>query len=102
MNHVRFIRRVMGFTAAVGGTMLGFVLFTPSAFAFVVRPVGDGSSSTVASASVPGTSHYVIQSGMAGWEIALIALTAALLTATVAVFTDRALGSHRKIRVSAP
>jgi hypothetical protein len=38
---------------------------------------------------------------MAGWEIALIALAAALLTATVAVFVDRALGSNRKLRVRA-
>jgi hypothetical protein len=87
--------------AALGGTILVFVLFTPSAFAFVVRPVGDGSSSAVPPASVPATSHYVVQSGTAGWEIALIALTAALLTATAAVLTDRALGPHRKIKMSA-
>jgi len=43
MSYVRFIRRALKAVAAAGGTMLGFVLFTPSAFAFVVRPVGDGS-----------------------------------------------------------
>ena len=102
MSYVRFIRRALKAVAAAGGTMLGFVLFAPSAFALLVRPIGDGPSSAVAPPTAPATSHYVIQSGMAGWEIALIALTAALLTATVAVFTDRALGSHRKIRVSAP
>ena len=101
MNHVRFIRRAVSVTGAFGGAMLGFVLFAPSAFALVVRPIGDGQSSAVVPPTVPATSHYVVQSGMAGWEIALIALAAALLTATVAVFTDRALGSNRKVRVRA-
>ena len=101
MNHVRFIRRAMSFTAAVGVTMLGFVLFAPSAFALVVRPIGDGPSSVVAAPTAPATSHDVVQSGMAGWEIVLIALGAALLTATVAVFADRAFGSNRKLRVRA-
>jgi hypothetical protein len=101
MYHVRFIRRAVSVIAAVGGTMLGFVPFAPSAFALVVRPIGDGPYSAVAPATAPATSHYVVQSGMAGWEIALIALAAALLTATVAVFTDRALGSNRKVRVRA-
>jgi hypothetical protein len=98
MNFVRFIRRAMSFTAAVGGTMLGFALFAPSAFALLVRPIGDGPSSAVAPPTAPATSHYVVQSGMAGWEIAIIALVAALLSATVAVFADRALGSNRKLR----
>jgi hypothetical protein len=101
MNQIRCIRRVIRVIAGVGGTMLGFVLFAPSAFALVVRPIGEGSSSAVAPVTAPTTSHYVVQTGMAGWEIALIALAAALLTATVAVFTDRALGSNRKVRVSA-
>jgi len=99
MNHDRFIRRAVSVVAAAGGAMLGFVLFAPSAFALIVQPVGAGSS--VAPATAPATSHYVVQSGMAGWEIALIALAAALFTATVAVFIDRALGSSRKVRVSA-
>ncbi len=40
--------------------------------------------------------HTVVAGGMPGWQIALIAAGAALLSAAVAVFLDRARAAHRK------
>jgi hypothetical protein len=45
MNHVRFIRRTMSVVAAAGGSLLGFVLFAPSAFALVMPAPGRASPS---------------------------------------------------------
>src|SRR4051812_34251680 len=49
-------------------------------------------------AGYPPTSYVrtVVTGGMPGWQIALIAIGAALLAATVAVLLDRALAAHRK------
>jgi hypothetical protein len=38
---------------------------------------------------------------MPGWQIALIAIGAALLAATVAVLVDRAWTAHRKTNIAA-
>jgi hypothetical protein len=40
--------------------------------------------------------HIVVTGGMPGWQIALIAIGAALLTATVAVLADRSWAARRK------
>lgn len=96
MNHVHLVRRTVKVVTAVGAMILGLAVFTPSAFALIARPVGDGTS-TVA----PTTGRHAAKLGMAGWEIALIAVAAAVFTATLAVLVDRALRSTRKVRVSA-
>jgi hypothetical protein len=101
MNHVRFIRRVLSVVFAVGGSFLGFVLFAPSAFAMIVEPVGSGSSPATLAQPAPAVVHSAVAGGMAGWQIALIAVGAAVLTATLAVFADRARGSQRKVSMSA-
>ena len=44
--------------------------------------------------------HPVV-GGMPGWQIALIAVGAALLAATLAVFADRARAAHRKAAMAA-
>jgi hypothetical protein len=100
MNHVRFIRRVMSVVAAAGTSFLGFVLFAPPAFARVM-PAPGGVASGRSPQPAPTVVHNIVTGGMAGWQIALIALAAALLTAILAVFTDRARGSRRNVRVSA-
>ena len=43
-----------------------------------------------------GQRHVVIVGGMPGWQIALIAIGAALLAATAAVLADRAWAIRRK------
>jgi hypothetical protein len=47
-------------------------------------------------APVPVPVHTVVAGGMSGWQIALIAVGAALLAATVAVLVDRAWAARRQ------
>jgi hypothetical protein len=42
-----------------------------------------------------------VTGGLAGWQIAVIAVAAALITATLAVFADRACSANRTVSVSA-
>ena len=51
--------------------------------------------------AVPATIiHVITTGGMAGWQITLIALAAALLAATTAVFADRARTARRSVTVA--
>ena len=49
----------------------------------------------------PGPRHTVVVGGMPGWQIALIAVGAALIAATVAVLADRARTARRKSATAA-
>ena len=57
-------------------------------------PHADGTEVVVAPVSAT-TVHVVSSGGMAGWQIALIAIGAALLAATAAVVLDRARAARR-------
>lgn len=77
-----YLRRSLTAAAGFATSVLGFVLFSPSAFGIVTRPMGGGSSAGIAavtSAAVHGTTS----GGTAGWEIALIAVGASLATAAL-------------------
>jgi hypothetical protein len=99
MNHIHFVRRTASVVLAVCSTLFALVLFAPSAFA-MINYMG-GSSPAVPPQQRPTVVHTVLTSGMAGWLITLIAVGAALLAATVAVFMDRARAAHRNPTVSA-
>jgi hypothetical protein len=131
MNYTRYIRRTASAVVAVCSSLIGFVLFAPSAFGLTAPNVGGGRARVpvpvippknpmvvgscnrigVYSAGVytpptcpqarPTVVHAVLSGGMAGWEITLIAVGAALLAATVALFIDRARAAQRRLRVSA-
>jgi hypothetical protein len=60
----------------------------PAAWAVNEIPPGGGGTA-------PAPPVAVISGGMAGWQITLIALGAALVAATAAVFLDRALAARR-------
>jgi hypothetical protein len=93
MNGIRHIRRLAGVLAslAVGLVALGA---TP-AFAMVIPPSG-GPIVTGGRAPAPPVppattvTRTVLAGGMPGWQIALIAVAAALLAAAVAMLADRA------------
>jgi hypothetical protein len=82
MNHFRRI------AAAVATLAAGVLTFTaaPAAFAERVPPRGQGSGI----APPPPPVRVIAEGGMPGWQITLIALTAALVAAAAAVFLDRA------------
>jgi hypothetical protein len=86
MNPIRRIRRIAG---ALAFACLVLSVAAPAAFARVVPPSG-GSGGVTTPAPPSAQVHTVIVGGMAGWQIALIAVGAALVAATIAVLLDRA------------
>jgi hypothetical protein len=93
MNPIRHIRRFAAVLAGLAAALAAFGA-TP-AFARPLPPDGSAPSAPV-SAPVRTVTHTVVVGGMPGWQIAVIAVGAALLAATVAVLADRARAAHRK------
>jgi hypothetical protein len=98
MNPIRHIGR---FAAVLAGLAAAVLLATP-AFARVPYPA-DAYPGHVAPASVPAQIQYrtILAGGMPGWQIALVAVGAALLAATLAVLADRALAARRTVTTAA-
>jgi hypothetical protein len=91
VNHIQHIRR---FAAVLGGlacALLASAAAAAPSFAMVPPP---GAPAVAPSGPVTTT---VIAGGMPGWQITLIAVGAALLTATAAVFLDRARTAHQNM-----
>ena len=100
------IRRLTAALAGLAGALLAFAAAAPAALAdpFPPRPPGWDKHPTLPLGHVAGPVvgpnragyppishvHTVVIGGMPGWQIALIAIGAALLAATVAVLLDRA------------
>lgn len=82
------IHRITGIVAGSAIALLAVVTTGPAAFAVLVPANGGGTGVT----PVPRTPARVVTvtvGGMAGWQITLIALAAALFAAAAAVFIDR-------------
>jgi hypothetical protein len=86
------LRRIAGVLAAATCGLLASAAIVPAAFAMVVPGGGNGGTGT---AQPNYQIVRVIAGGMAGWQITLIALGAALLTAAVALFLDRIRAARR-------
>jgi hypothetical protein len=114
MNRIRRIRRIAAALAGLTCTCLGLAITAPAAFAQAPSPPGyqampaalvreallHGEDLAPASGSGSGPSlgavtRTVVVGGMPGWQIALIAVGAALLAAALAVLADRARAAHR-------
>jgi hypothetical protein len=94
MNAIRHIRRLAGVLAGLAGVLLAFA--TP-AFASVPHPDPAGAGGDPAPVfPAPARITLVTGGGMPGWQIALIAIGAALLGAAVAVLLARARATRRK------
>ena len=120
MNPVRHIRRLGVALAGLAGALLAFAAAAPAALALpmpsppppgllqhppvlpseprIVPNPADESPGHVTPASVPTQIQYhtVVTGGMPGWQIALIAVAAALFAAMIAVLADRAWAARRK------
>ena len=98
MNHIRRIRRIAGVLAGLACAWLGLAAAAPAAFAMVPvpGPPAGGSAGVAPAPAVPAVTHIVVTGGMPGWQIALIAIGAALLAAAAAVLADRAWAARRK------
>ncbi len=88
-HHVRRIAAVLGGLAA---SVLVTLTGATAAFAYPVPPQG-GTAGPVQ----PPTVHTIVTGGMLGWQIALIAIGAAILAAALAVTLDRAHTTHRQL-----
>jgi ABC-type branched-subunit amino acid transport system permease subunit len=87
----RPIRRLTCALAVLATALLAAATAAPAAFAEPVPPVGGGGDVIVA----PPPPPQIVDGGMPGWQIALIAVAAAILAAVVAVFLDRARAGRR-------
>ena len=112
MNPIRHIRRLAAALAGLAGALLAFAAAAPAAFARpgpprsrrgrrstrLCRPGTGPSRCWPNRAGYPSVSrvHTVVVGGMPGWQIALIAIGAALLAATAAVLAYRAWTTRRK------
>ncbi len=82
------IKRWLGVLAGLGGTLLGLAVAAPAALAApATYPPPDGSQ---AGTGAPAATPTVVIGGMPGWQIALIAVGAALIAAVAAVLLVRA------------
>jgi hypothetical protein len=117
MNPIGHIRRLIALTG-LASTWLGLAAAAPAAFAVRVPPPG-GPAVTTAPPEPPGWNkhpplppghihqpvhlipvrvpiHTAVIGGTPGWQIALIAIGAALFAATAAVLAYRAWTARRK------
>jgi hypothetical protein len=122
MNRIPYIRRFAGALAGLACALLALAAAAPAALAkpppaqpsgpmhppltpgHVAGPVykvpvhlpPGHIVGPVYKVPAPVPIHTVLIGGMPGWQIALIAIGAALLAATVAVLLDRTRAAHRK------
>jgi hypothetical protein len=115
MSRIPHIRRMTAALAGLACACLGLAVAASAASAQVLSSPGHAGmpaallrqallrgedlASVSGSGSVPSfaaVTRTVVVGGMPGWQIALIAAGAALLTATLAVLADRARAAHRK------
>jgi hypothetical protein len=129
MNHIRRIRRLAAVLAGLACAWLGLAAAAPAAFAVRYPTPGAGGPGGMAPplppiggkhpplplgnvtgpalrsnrAGYPLVSHVhtVVVGGMSGWQIALIAVGAALAAATVAVLAVRAWAARRQAAAAA-
>jgi hypothetical protein len=89
IRHLHPIRRLASALAGLAGALLAATVAAPAAFALPVPPVGGGGTVP------PPPVQTVVTGGTPGWQIALIAIGAAIAAAAVAVILDRARADRR-------
>lgn len=105
--HAR-LRRLAAVLAVVTCGVLASAAVVPAAFAMVVPPPGGGVVPHVGGGTArpvpvpPATVRVITAGGMAGWQITLIAVGAAVLAAAAAVLLDRALAARRAASAQTP
>ena len=85
--------------AAVISGLLASAVAATAAFANPI-PIGDGDTSPITPVS-SATVRVISAGGMAGWQVALITVGAALAAAAAAVLLDRKLAGRRGVATTA-
>ena len=93
MSRIQSIRRLAGFVAGLATALLGAALTAPAALAVQVPPPGGTSGD---SPPVVIQTRTIVEGGMPAWQIALIAIGAAVAAAVLAVLADRARLARRQ------
>jgi len=121
MKPIRHLRRLAAALAGLAGAWFGLAVAAPAAFAAALTgvpspfsgppgitvlhdPPGWNKHPPLPTGHVTGPLyqvHTVVVSGMPGWQIALIAIGAALFAATAAVLLDRAWTARRRSATAA-
>lgn len=96
MNLTRIIRRLAIALAGLAAPVVAFVAAGPAAFATNVPPPGVGPQERLG----PPPVHQVA-TGMPGWQIALIAIGAALVAVLLVVIYERTWAARRQ-QVTSP
>jgi hypothetical protein len=89
------LRRITAALVAVTGGLLAWAAAVPAASARILPLPGDGANEPALVVPPPSVVRVIPAGGMPGWQIAVIALAAALAAATAAVFLDRARSRRR-------
>jgi hypothetical protein len=84
------LRRFTAVLAVVAGGTLAWAAAVPAASASII-PVPDGPYGPAQTPAV----RVITAGGMPGWQITLIAVAAALVASTAALFLDRARADRR-------
>lgn len=97
MKVIHHIRRLAGILAGLAAALAAALAGAPAAFAATgaFPPPDPVSPSGPTAPAVLDHAHAAVAGGMAGWQIALIAVGAAILGAIVAVLLDRARAARR-------
>jgi hypothetical protein len=85
--------RVSRLAAVLAAVIFGLLASVTAATAAVANPIPVGNDGGPVT-PVPATVRVISTGGLAGWQIALIAVGAALAAATAAVLLDRKLASR--------
>ena len=103
MNRIRRIRTVTVTVAGLGCAWLGLAAVAPAAFAqtAMVPVPADAGGGGVPGPAAPIITRVVVAGGMPGWQIALIAIGAALFAAAGAVLVYRAVAARRQVATTA-
>jgi hypothetical protein len=94
IRHLPFLRRAAAVLAGLAGVLLAWTAGAPAAFAMRLPPDG-------ATAPVPPPVHTIVVGGMPGWQITLIAISAALAAAVVTVLLTSRVRTARRLSVPA-
>jgi hypothetical protein len=99
MNRIHYchhFRRTATVLGAFAASVLAVLTGATAAFAYPVPPPGGPAGPLQ-----PPRVHTIVTGGMPGWQIALIAIGAAIFAAALALTVDRILAARRRVSAHA-
>jgi hypothetical protein len=96
MSIIKHLHRFGAVLAGLGFAMAAFAGAAQASTAMIPVPPGGGASGGGVSDPSPIV-RTVVVGGMPGWQIAVIAIAAALVAASAAVFGERARSARRRL-----